>query len=46
MQKTKTEYLQIKAQQKDMQLLFEEVLTKNKWIRQATGLDRDLTDLE
>jgi len=29
-----------------MNLLFEEVLTKNKWIRQATGLDRDLATLE
>lgn len=46
MQKTKTEYLQVKAQQKEMQTLFDEVLLKNKWIRQATGLDNDLSSLE
>jgi hypothetical protein len=29
-----------------MNTLFEEVLTKNKWIRQATGLDQDMSPLE
>lgn len=29
-----------------MQTLYDEVLLKNKWIRQATGLDHDLTSLE
>ena len=45
MQKIKGEYLGIKARQKEMEGMYEQVETKNKWLLQTTGFAHDISRL-